>query len=69
MGRSYMYCILREGLPPPRYTLGSAIMREFFLRNEGPSSSVFVCLLRLFSSSRFSGKTHAKLAVKNTIQI
>jgi hypothetical protein len=30
-----------------------------------PTSSAFVCLLRLFSSSRSSGKTHRKHAVEN----
>jgi hypothetical protein len=48
---------LKRGSVPPQCTLGPTVLR-------GPCSSAFVHPLRLFSSSRFLGKTRAALAVK-----
>jgi hypothetical protein len=56
--------IFKRGSVPSRCTLGSAVFHQFFLRHGGPSSSAFVCPLRLFSSSRFLGKTGGNLLLK-----
>ena len=68
----------KRGSVPPRCTLGSAVLVQFFpqerleLKRSGalpPSSSSFVCPLRLFSSSRSLGKTEPKLAVKESYNV
>jgi hypothetical protein len=60
---------LRVKIFPPRAPIYPARRRLRSCGNCCRSSSVFVCLFRHLSSSRFSEKTRAKTAVKNTIQI